>query len=443
MAQTPHFMANQSLSGRNRNRFVAFRVLFNARFYYPVLAVFFLDLGVSATQYTLLNFVWALVIVCAEVPSGVLADRIGRKPLVVAAAVCMVLEMAALLWAPRNGGLWMFGLCVLNRVLSGIAEAMASGADESLAYDSLSADGDEGAWPIVLSAVMRWQSVAMLITTLVGATVYDAPMVNRALAWGGSFWRLDAAVALKLPIALTLVNALLATAVVVGMREPPRAPPDPSRTSPSSWGDMVGAAKWTMGSKRALFAILCGVLLDSVSRLFLTFASAFYRLIDLPATSFGIIGAAMGGLGLVVAPFAAWLTRTGSLLRGFAILSALTLFGLVGVSLKTPYWGVLFTIPMVCAMFALGMLVSNTLNASVASEQRATVLSFKGLLFNLGYGFVSLLFALLLRVLGGREDAADAFAKALTVLPLWLALTLLMLAIAFRKHRSALGATSS
>ena len=33
---------------RNWRRFVLFRVLFNSRFYYPVLAVLFLDLGLSA-----------------------------------------------------------------------------------------------------------------------------------------------------------------------------------------------------------------------------------------------------------------------------------------------------------------------------------------------------------------------------------------------------------
>src|SRR5471032_1118034 len=66
---------------RNWRRFVLFRVLFNSRFYYPVLAVLFLDLGLSATEYTLLNFAWAIAIVFTDLPAGVLADRIGRKPL--------------------------------------------------------------------------------------------------------------------------------------------------------------------------------------------------------------------------------------------------------------------------------------------------------------------------------------------------------------------------
>ncbi len=132
--------AEQSIAERNVRRFIVFRTLFNSRFYYPVLAVLFLDLGVSATEYSLLNFVWAIVIVCAEVPSGALADRLGRRPLVITAGVCMVLEMLVLLLAPINGGLTLLLFCLLNRTLSGTAEAMASGADESLAYDSLAAE---------------------------------------------------------------------------------------------------------------------------------------------------------------------------------------------------------------------------------------------------------------------------------------------------------------
>ena len=37
---------------RNWRRFVLFRVLFNSRFYYPVLAVLFLDLGLSCDRNT-------------------------------------------------------------------------------------------------------------------------------------------------------------------------------------------------------------------------------------------------------------------------------------------------------------------------------------------------------------------------------------------------------
>jgi MFS family permease len=455
--------ASRGVAERNRKRFIAFRVLFNARFYYPVLGVLFLDLGLSATAYTLLNFVWALVIVLAEVPSGALADRLGRKPLLVAAAFCMVFEMLALLVAPKNGGAILVVLCLANRVLSGIAEAMASGADESLAFDSLANDKRESEWPDVLASIMRIQSVVMPIAMLIGATVYDANSMNNVLSWTGLALRLDVATSARLPIALTLVLSLIVVWITLGMQEPahtralsPDAPEEGKGkgegegenksanpgAARSSWSDIVRAGRWILQSPTALFAIVSGVLIDSVVRLFLTFGSVFYRLIDLPVASFGVIGAASSAIGIVIAPFARWLVRTGSLVRNYGVLAAITLMGLVGVALKIRYWGVLFSIPLMAAMMTLGYTLSNTLNAQVDSSQRATVLSFKGLVFNLGYGFVSLLFALALRALRGNTDAdADqAFADALKTLPLWLVFTLGVLTLFFWRKRAVLKA---
>ncbi|MBL1759386.1 hypothetical protein ELD65_31375 [Klebsiella pneumoniae] len=47
---------------RNANRFVIFSVFFTARAYYPVLAVLFIDLGLTLDQFVLLNLMWAVTI---------------------------------------------------------------------------------------------------------------------------------------------------------------------------------------------------------------------------------------------------------------------------------------------------------------------------------------------------------------------------------------------
>ena len=85
---------------RNVRLFIAFRVFFNSRFYYPVFTILFLDFGLTLEQFALLNVVWALTIVLLEVPSGALADTIGRKNLLVFAGACMVVEMASPLFRP-------------------------------------------------------------------------------------------------------------------------------------------------------------------------------------------------------------------------------------------------------------------------------------------------------------------------------------------------------
>jgi MFS family permease len=426
---------------RNWRRFVLFRVLFNSRFYYPVLAVLFLDLGLSASEYTMLNFAWALAIVFTDLPAGVLADRIGRKPLVVAAAIFMVLEMTLLGLAPRNGGLVLLLCCLANRVLSGMAEGMASGADEALVFDSLAERGRDKEWPHVLDQVMRWQGVGMVIAMLVGGAVYDPAFVNRLCSWIGIPVHFTQGSTLRFPIYLNFLTALLTLWIALGLREPgvrtKKVAPenqDAGNAETTAWHLVTNAGKWIMKTPVVLFVIVAGVLMDSVVRLFLTFSSSYFRVIHVPEVWFGLIGASFGGIGMLVSPIARKMVASNSVARNYGILGSVALLGLVGVACQWTYWGVIFMFPLAAIMMALGYMVSYYINAVVDSGHRATVLSFKGVAFNLGYGFISLVFALVLRAVRDGHNPEEAVARGFVFLPLWIFFGGLLCAFCFRKQ---------
>ena len=65
---------------RNISLFIAFRLLFNARFYYPIFAVIQLDYGLTMSQFAILNAVWAVSIILLEVPSGGLSAAFPMDP---------------------------------------------------------------------------------------------------------------------------------------------------------------------------------------------------------------------------------------------------------------------------------------------------------------------------------------------------------------------------
>jgi len=101
----PSAFVKPPLLDRNLRLFVWFRVLFNARFYDPVFAILFFDFGLSPLQFYLLNgVVWTLASILLEVPSGALADRFGRKSLLITAALLMMVEMAVFCVTPSGGG---------------------------------------------------------------------------------------------------------------------------------------------------------------------------------------------------------------------------------------------------------------------------------------------------------------------------------------------------
>lgn len=220
-----------------------FITLFNARFYYPILAILFLDLGLTLSQFVTLNAIWAATIFLAEVPSGALADLIGRRKLLITAAGLMVLEMLVLLVAPKDAGLWLFGFCVVNRVLSGLAEAAASGADEALAFDSLEKEED---WDEVLETTFKLRSSAMVVAMVVGALVYDAGAIG-----------LNVEFAHRLPIVFCFFQAI--AAFLISLRFQEFNGGDKAAGFMAIFKQTWRAAKWVITTKVAILMVVGGV----------------------------------------------------------------------------------------------------------------------------------------------------------------------------------------
>ena len=390
---------------KNIRYFIAFRVLFNARFYYPVFTILFLDFGLTIEQFALLNSVWALTIFCAEVPSGALADLIGRKYLIVATSLFMVAEMCLLAFVPLGNITLVFSFFLVNRVLSGLAEAMASGADEAIAYDSLVADGNPEDWPKVLSLQMRLHSIATILTMTIGAFIYDPKVMNRLLGWLDLPQILTQQATMRFPVYLTLGMAILATFVALRMEEHhPSAKNPAGKVTPLAALRKVGqAGLWILRTPFAFAVILFGMGFDHVLRMIVTMTSQYFREIELPEASFGLIGSALALLGLIIPKLAEKMVAGNTPAVNLAWLSAVSLLGLFGLTIFTPYWGLLPMALVFTAIMLVSMFTSHYLNRITESRQRATVLSFKGMAFNLAYGLIGVLFALLTTHL--REDA--------------------------------------
>lgn len=415
---------------RNLPLFIAFRVLFNARFYYPVIGVLFLDLGLTLEQYALLNVIWAAVIILLEIPSGALADVIGRKRVVVLASGLMVAEMCVFAFAPR--GAWLFGLLVINRILSGAAEACASGADEALAYDSLPAENRATAWPRLLESLMRWKSAGFFLAMVTGAVLFDESLISWLLGATG----VSGLSTTRWPVYATLATSVACLCVALGFREPPVQASHGKHPVSRAWHNIVEGAVHVFTSRKILFLMIAALLLDSFVRIFLTFASNYYRLIALPEYVNGLLGSGIALLGFAVAPLAKHMVASRHATANFTAVALLVLVGLGGAAMAWRLWGAWVVLPFGIAMSLLQFFASNYLNLWTESHVRATVLSFRGVAFNLGYAVAGVLFAQLTSHLRGVHSGADEnliFGSALSWLPpaflacgiaLWFALRL-------------------
>ena len=391
---------------RNIRQFIAFRVFFNARFYYPVFTVLFLDFGLTLEQFAILNAVWAATIVIVEVPSGALADTYGRRNLLVATGIIMVVEISLLCFVPLGNSRLLFTVFFINRVLSGIAEAAASGADEALAYDTLKNKGDVNDWDLVLEKQMRMQAIAFICAMSLGAAIYDPELMQRVFDWLGLNVSVTQKITLRFPLYLTLVMAVSTLIAAIRMNETTAAQGMECLGYQDCLPSILRAFKltfqvggWILKTPFALVVIVTGLLFDHVIRMIITLSSQYYRLIQLPEASFGLIGSGLSVLGLFVPGVARRMARRYPPVSNFWIVSSLTFLGLLGITFFIPYAGLIPMVLIFVVMLLVGFFISYYLNQVTESSQRATVLSFKGLSFNLAYGFIGILYSLLLMTL--------------------------------------------
>jgi len=92
--------------------------------------LFFIYRGLSLTQIFYLAIVFSVVSLLTEIPSSYLADKWGRKKVIVLAVLANVIYWVVNIFA------WSFPVFVLTVSLYALAHALMSGTDEALIYDT-------------------------------------------------------------------------------------------------------------------------------------------------------------------------------------------------------------------------------------------------------------------------------------------------------------------
>jgi len=395
-------------------RFIGFRVLFNSRFYYPVFTILFLDFGLTVAQFSILNAVWAATIVLLEVPSGALADVIGRKHLVVFASAVMVVEVGIISFVPLMEPGVIFVVFLVNRILSGFAEAAASGADEALAYDALTEKGNPQDWGRVLDYMTRFQSMGFILAMTLGAAVYDPGLVQKLCDFASVDIVVAQSMTMRFPLYLTFVLALACLFVTLGMTGDVRG-----NGKDDHGGDRDGvsllealrltmdAGSWIVKTWFVFWVMVFGMLFDGVIRMVVTLSSQYYRLVSVPESLFGIIASAIAILGIFIPRLALRIVETRPPRDALLLTALLALVGLWSMNFFWPWFGVLSAVITSSAMYFNGFFVSYYLNRNTASKNRATVLSFKGLIYNISYGMMGVVYALAFKVQRLSLEAAS------------------------------------
>ena len=184
---------------RDLRLFYLFRLLATSYLWIPVSVLFPQSRGLGFDQVMILSAIYSVVVILVEVPTGALADRIGRRHSMLAGSLAMVLSGITAYMAHS------FFEFAVAYVLAAISMALCSGADSAYLFDLLHERGRSHEYPRRESAASASHQIGSAL----------------ACAAGGLLGEID----LALPYLVTTGVAMGAFVVALMLRPERRPPP--------------------------------------------------------------------------------------------------------------------------------------------------------------------------------------------------------------------------
>ncbi|WP_420819055.1 MFS transporter [Paenibacillus nanensis] len=359
--------------------------LYVIRFFYHLIPAYVIERlyweerGMTVPMVVATEILYAVTIVLLEVPSGIMADKWGRKRLIVLSAFLGCLEFLILVFASQ---FWHFALVVF---LAAIGSSAASGAENALLYDSLRSEGKEAAFEKIVGRLNAVDVVSIMLAALSGS------LLAGKFGFTFNYW-------------LSLGSMIIATAVTLLLKEPERGNIGEDQGSIPFKTYITEAIRFFRNHPGVYAVILTGMAIGAAITYVDEFWQLYLALLGIPTAAFGIFSAGLFVTRLPGSLLAYKLKGVMSMRAILLTVMTVTAIGYVYIA-SVDNWTGLIALFLICmAAGVVEPLASGYLHHRIDSSMRATIDSFQSLGLNAalimvgaGFGY----FAARLGLLGG------------------------------------------
>lgn len=164
---------------RDLRLFYLFRLLATSYLWVPVLVVFPESRGLTFNEVMLLAAIYSGVVILVEVPTGALADRIGRRQSMLFGALALTLSGVI--------GYFSYGFAAfaVSTVFAAVSMALCSGADSAYLFDLLHTHGCGEDYPRREGIASAWHQAGMAVACLFGGLLGEIDKALPYLATAG------------------------------------------------------------------------------------------------------------------------------------------------------------------------------------------------------------------------------------------------------------------
>jgi MFS family permease len=326
----------------------------------PIIVIFFQDNGLEMRHIFMLKAINAITVVILEIPSGYMADVLGRKKTLVLGTM---LSFAGFVAYSIAHGFWGFAIAEL---LIGVSMSFISGADSAMLYDTL----------LHQNKSEQYSKQEGRITAI----------GNFSEAAAGILGGLLAGISLRLPFIAQAGIAFIGIPAALLLIEPELH----KTIKKTTMRAIAGTMKVVLVDNKLLRAyILFSSFAGMTSLTLAWFIQPYWSSIEIPLTWFGLLWTA---LNLSVALTAFFAYKIQAALKPVTILFLVAIVtggGFISLGFSNGLWGIaiLFAIYLVRGLGT--PILKDFINQHTPSDVRATVLSIRSFIIRIAFAAIS------------------------------------------------------
>ncbi len=326
------------------------------RFFIPVLALFYIASQVSLAQFMVIMAIFSFTTLILEVPTGVIADLLGKKKTLLISRLMYVIEIFLIAFF---NGFWIF---LVAKIISGIGVSFGSGTNSALLYDSLKRLKREDEHKKISGIANSISKVSMAFVFIVGAFLFT---INY-----------------KLPAIVSLPIVTIGFLLTFLIKEPYISKKEFSLKN--SLIHLKEGLKYFKINPYLRYIAFFTFLIGSVISIMLSLSSKYFEVILIPITFIGVISLVMNLVSAYTAKKAHLIESHLGEKKSIFSITLVVLFSLFLMSFLFPYFGLIFFFGIALVQGFYEVIISDYVNHHIKSSHRATMLSINNMFDNIG-----------------------------------------------------------
>lgn len=334
------------------------------RFYLPVFALFYIASQVTIPELSIILAVFFASIILLEVPTGIIADLLGRKKAMMISRCCYIAELIIITFF--NG----FTAFLIAKMISAVGVSLSSGSGEALFYDTFKAMGKESEFKKHNANLHMITSISMAVVMILGSIIF--------------------AIDPKLPALASIPFAIAGLIIVSMLKEPIAAPKNLSIKN--AYAQLQEGLRYTFNHRHLKYLILFSFPIAALIEVALGFSSLHHQQVKVPIAAIGTIAMIAS---LLTAYAAKKSHKTERDYGPKKVLNAMQYAMLISFGMMAfliPYVSIIFFLIIPIVLGFSKVLIQDYTNLHTESSHRATILSIRNLFDSLAIAAAYLIF---------------------------------------------------